>query len=90
MPALVAWLVEALGASLVTWAVQLIASFGLSIVTYEFAAQPIKAYLISQTSGLTPQMAGLLGYMKVDVAMTMILSAYVVGGFSKVALRRRR
>lgn len=68
---------------------QLLVVFGLTVVTTKYAAPSIKAALATQFAGLSPVAADLMGYLKVDVAVTVILSAIAVKIGSSVLLRAK-
>lgn len=89
MPVFVAWLLAGIGSALASWATSLLVAFGLSVVTYTVAVPALKGFLISQFAGVPSAWVELIGYMQVDKAMTMILSAAVVGGISRVTVGRR-
>ncbi len=57
---------------------KVLATFGLTTVSFEAVLPNLKAYVLQFTGGITGQAADLLGYLGVGQAMSMILSALTV------------
>lgn len=57
---------------------KILATFGLSIVTFQGVLPSLKAALLNFVSGMPPEMLQFLGAIKLGVAMSMILSALTV------------
>lgn len=57
---------------------KVLATFGLSMVTFNAALPNFKAFVTSQVSGLPPQVMQVLGYLGVGEAISMILSALTI------------
>jgi glucan phosphoethanolaminetransferase (alkaline phosphatase superfamily) len=68
---------------------QILVVFGLTVVTTHYAGPSIKAAISAQVAGLSPTAAQLMGYLKIDVAITIILSAVAVNLGSRVLLRAK-
>lgn len=51
--------------------------FGLRFVTVHYAAAPFSNWFASAFGGLASEVAQVLGYVRFDVACTMIVSAYL-------------
>lgn len=57
---------------------KVLATYGLSIVTFESVLPNLKSLVLQYTSGITGPASDLLGYLGVGTAMSMILSAFTV------------
>lgn len=57
---------------------KVLATFGLSIVTFEAILPPLKAFMVSMVSGLPAQLLQFLGAIRFGEAVSMILSALAV------------
>jgi len=92
MPALVSWLISALETKAGTLVLQVLVSLGLSFTTYKFSVAPLRDFIAQQVGGMSAQFVNILGFLGVDQAITMILSAiaarYAVQG-AKVALSKK-
>jgi hypothetical protein len=91
MPALVAWLVDALATAAGSIAISAMLSIGLTYVTYKFTVDPLRNFLVSQLNAAPAEFVQVLGYLGVDQALTMVLSAaastYLVGGIKRLVKR---
>lgn len=90
MPVLAKWLISGF-----SWAVgsglgQFMASLGLAFVVYEFAVESFLAQMAQHWAGLPAFAAQMLGWFKVDKAMTVILSAYAVSASAGLISGMRR
>jgi hypothetical protein len=57
---------------------KVLATFGLSVVTFNGLLPQLKSYVTQFMGGMPPEAMALLGYLNVGVAMSMILSALAV------------
>lgn len=57
---------------------KVLATFGLSIVTFQGLLPSLKSYVMGFVSGMPAQVVQLLGALGVGIAMSMILSALAV------------
>lgn len=57
---------------------QALATFGLTIVTWDQILPNLQAFVVQHMSGITGQAADLLGYLGVGQAISMVLSALTV------------
>ncbi|QDS16180.1 DUF2523 domain-containing protein [Xanthomonas arboricola] len=57
---------------------KILATFGLTMVSFEAILPNLKGYITQYLSGLSGPALDLLGYLNVGVAMSMILSALLV------------
>jgi len=57
---------------------RVLATFGLTMVTFNALLPNLKAFVLSNVSGLPADWMQLLGYLNVGVAMSMIFSALTV------------
>lgn len=57
---------------------KVLATFGLSVVTFKGILPSLKSYVMGFMSGMPAEAMALLGYLNVGVAMSMILSALAV------------
>lgn len=78
MPALVAWILAGLGWALTSWIGGLLTTFGLAFIVQEYVVDDWRAQLAGLLGGLPAFLLNMLGYFGVDVALTIILSAYAV------------
>lgn len=86
----------ALFRGLTTWAlkwggpifVNILAFVGLSLVTQEFAIAPMITALSNSMAGAPAMFVQVFAYVDGDVAMSMILSAYVVRSAGRLVFRR--
>lgn len=93
MPALVAFLFAALRifmiANIVGFAVRLLAAFGLYFMVVEPTTEAVMNVLTNKFNVIPGVAADWIGYMKVDVYVGMILSAYGIAQISNFVLRKR-
>lgn len=93
---LISALVEALLRGLVyvvtkwlgSWVASALAYFGVSLVSQHFLVGPLLQELAASFSGTDSLFVQVVGYVNADVAMSMILSAYVVRAVGRVVLRK--
>lgn len=57
---------------------RILATFGLTMVSFGAVLPSLKAFVIEKSGGLPPEMMSFLGYLNVGVAMSMIFSALTV------------
>lgn len=93
MPALVAWLLGALESAAGSIVISALVSMGLGFTTYTFTVEPLKAFILQQSSGLGATAVNILGFLGLDQAITIILSAiaarYAVSGARAVLTRKK-
>ena len=75
MPVLIAWLLEALETSLGSIVISALLTLGVSTVTYTFTVAPFRTMIADYLGGLSGTAINILGFLGVDQAITMILSA---------------
>lgn len=93
MPAIIAWLLGALETRIGSIIISGLLTLGFSFTSYTFTVAPLRNY-ISQVAGGIPSMGlQVLGFLGVDAAITMLLSAvaakYTINGVKSVLERRR-
>lgn len=71
----IAWVLRS---AVVGMVVRAIAGLGLGLATYKMAVAPFVDYVRSGAAGVDPSVAQWAGIMKLDIAVTIILSACVV------------
>ena len=77
MPFIVS-LIGAIGGMIVTWGTEMLVALGVSFVTYKGVGaglDALKANVIGGTSGMSADMLNLVGYLWLDKALTMVMSA---------------
>ena len=91
MPALLGWLIEIAG----TLVGHVLIALGINYVSYKGLDSMViagKSAFFAAVSGLSPTTVGLLGVMKVDVAVNMVCSAIVgrltLAGLTSGALKK--
>lgn len=93
MPALVAWLLGALETTIGSIVISALLSLGLGYTTYKFTVAPLRDFIAAQASGVSGMAVQILGFLGLDVAITMILSAiaasYAVRGAKAIFTRRK-
>jgi hypothetical protein len=57
---------------------KLLATFGLTTVTWSAVLPNLKAFVVQQTGGITGPAADMLGYLRLGEAISMILSALTI------------
>lgn len=82
MPAVVAWILGGLAWALASAFGRIMTALGLAFVVNAFVMEPFVDTLQSQLGGLPSFAAGMLGWFKIDVAATIILSALAVNAVS--------
>lgn len=65
---------------------KILATFGLSLVSFEAILPSLKSFVLQYASGLSGTTLQLIGYLNVGVAMSMVLSALTVRMTWKVFL----
>lgn len=68
---------------------QVLLMFGISVALRHFAAPDVKGFLAAKFAGLSPVAAELMGYLKVDIAISIIISALIVRIGSSISLTKR-
>jgi len=56
---------------------RVLAAFGLSWVTYSATMPTVKAWIVGKFSGLDPRIVDFFGYVGLDIAIIMVVSALV-------------
>lgn len=75
MPALLAWLGALLETRLGSWLIQALATLGVSFVTYKVGVEPFRNLLVEHLASMPAMFANVIGYLWIDRALTMIMSA---------------
>jgi hypothetical protein len=81
---LLAWLV---GGSIAQWAAKALLGIGIGFAVKKFALPALMAFIKSHTSGMSQFLFDTFGAVGGDVAMTMIISAYVAAVSGNVAIK---
>lgn len=92
MPVVVAWLVGVLESRIGSIVVSALLSLGLSYTTYKFSVAPLRTLIANDVGSLSSMAANVLGFLWVDRAITMLLSAvaakYATQGAKAVLTRK--
>lgn len=92
MPALVAWILGLLESRIGSIVISALLALGLSFTTYKFSVAPLLSWVQGAVGGIPGTGIAVLGFLGVDKAITMILSAvsskYAVQG-ARAALTRK-
>lgn len=92
MPALVVWLLGVLESRIGSIVISALLALGLSFTSYKFSVAPITSWIQGAVGGIPAMGIAVLGFLGVDKAITMILSAvaskYAVQG-ARAALTRK-
>lgn len=70
------------------WVLQILLFFGIQFVSSKFVAGPIKAGLSAAFGGVTSDVLAWIGFLNVDTALTIILSAYASSAATGFTLQR--
>lgn len=65
---------------------KVLATFGLTMISFEVILPQITAYITQFVSGMPAEALNFLGYIGLGKAMSMVLSALTVAGASKVMI----
>ena len=76
MPVVIAWLMSALESTAGSIIISALLSLGFSVASYSFGVAPLKSMIANQLAGSGGYFLNILGWLRVDVAITMVLSAY--------------
>lgn len=79
------WIIKGIGHLLVGLKIaaagiigRILATFGLTMVTFNALLPQLKAFVLEKASGLPTEAANFLGYLNVGIAMSMIFSALTI------------
>lgn len=86
--ALIAALIQALRQYLPGLVGRVLLAFGIGFVTHTVAMPALKSFVQSKVSGLPAVLYAYFGATGFDVAVTMILSAWIAGRSQKVILEK--
>lgn len=86
MPVVIAWLMGALESTAGSIIISSMLSLGLSFASYTFGVGPLRSMISSQLGGSGAYFVNILGWLGVDKAITMILSAYAAKWTTQSAL----
>lgn len=90
--AVVAGIMAGLARTVSTWAgrwiVQILLFFGVQVVATKLAIAPMKAMLSSAFSGMPADVLAWISYIRVDAALTIVLSAYAAAAGTRFLLSR--
>ena len=75
MPAFFIWLFEILETRIGSIVISALLSLGLSWTTYTFSVAPLKSLIVSSMAGAPALAVNVLGFLWVDRAVTLLLSA---------------
>ena len=97
MGAIIAGVIEALVAAfsrimstrIGAWIVQALLFFGIQIAANKLLVAPIKTGIASAFGGLPAEIIAWLGYLNVDRALTIIISAYATTSATRVFLTKK-
>lgn len=81
-------LIPALLGAVGSFVAQALLALGIGLVAYNFAMPEFIGLIESQTNQLPPDVYAVIALTKVDVAITIILSAVAANMASRVAFRR--
>lgn len=82
------WVAGGLAASIGTIITRAMAALGIGYVTYTFAMPEFVSLISTQFVGLPPEVRGVIAMTKVDVAITIILSAVAARTTMRMIWRR--
>lgn len=74
MPVIVAWIGRLLLTTIGELAVRALVGASVGLTTYKFVIAPVRQQLAARL-GAAGELAGYVGYLGIDVAMTIVLSA---------------
>ena len=77
MPAILGWLGALIETRLGAWVIQVLMTLGISFVSYKVGVEPFRNAIAQHLGEMPALYANVLGYMWVDRAITMVLSAGV-------------
>lgn len=81
---LLAWLI---GSSIAQWLAKALLGIGIGFAAKKFALPALMSYIKSHMSGMSQFLFDTFGAVGGDVAMTMIISAYVAAVSGNVAIK---
>lgn len=67
----------ALMALLGAFIAKVLLAFGIGVTTYTVALPPLRSFIQSQFTSLPPEVLNMVGILRLDIAMTIILSAAI-------------
>lgn len=70
------------------WAIALLASLGLALGTQTVVMDPLLDKVGQGFAGIPPEVAQWLGFLNVDVYVSIVLSAYVGAAIKSVLLKK--
>lgn len=76
MPVFIAWLWGALETRIGAIIISALLTLGLSFASYKFAVEPLRNLIQQQLAESGAEFTSILGFLGVDAAITMVLSAY--------------
>jgi len=86
---LIAALSRLVGSRIGQWAVQLLLFFGVQVVAQHVVLAPIKASLAAAFGGMPAAVIAWLAYLRVDVFLTLIASAYAANVGTRLLMQRK-
>jgi hypothetical protein len=92
MPVILIWLGELLLTQIGAWAIQALIGVGVGLASYKLVISPVQDAIRDHLASAGP-IVGWIGFVGVDVGMTIILSAWagrMAVGAARVHLSRRR
>ena len=88
MPLLAKWIAAALGGAVGGFIFRALAALGIGYVTHTFIMPDFVAMIEGQLANVPPEVLQVLGLARVDIAVTIILSAVSVRLASRMVWRR--
>lgn len=70
------------------WALGIMAWLGLGLTAHTVVTAPLRGYIEQGFSGLPADVAAWIGFLKIDIYATAVLSAYIGASITRVALRK--
>lgn len=80
----------ALVAVLLTFALQLLVGLGIGFLSYTVAMPALSGFIQDYFTALPPEILQILGLLKVDIAMSMMLSALAANASTKLIPTKSR
>lgn len=82
------WIISMLGTYGGNIVARVMVALGLGYVTYNFSVQPLRQLMIDQLSSMPAQAIQIVGFLGIDKAITIVLSAvvakYAVSGVKRL------
>lgn len=79
-----------LGGVLLTVALKILFALGIGFLTYTVALPSLSSFIQSYFTALPPEILQIVGILRIDMAMTMMLSALAASAAVKLIPTKRR